>query len=55
MTEDEVLNKYSTDGLKRNILSRSAKRLNMEFDPQYDKMTKQERDEFLDKLYGIEK
>ena len=47
-TEDEVLARYSTPRLRRNELPRAAKKLNMEFDAQYNRMTKAERDEFLD-------
>lgn len=53
--EEEILAKHSTDRLRRNLLPRQAKKLNMEFDPQYNKMTKVERDEFLDNLYPEEK
>ncbi len=49
--EDEILAKHSTDRLRRNILPRSAKKLNMEFDAQFNRMTKAERDEFLDAIY----
>lgn len=52
MTEEEVLAKYSTSGLRKNSLTREAKKLNMEFDENYRHMTKQERDEFLDKHWG---
>ena len=55
MTEDETLAAHSTPGLRRNVLPRSAKKLNMEFDPQFNKMTKSERDEFLDAIYPEEK
>jgi hypothetical protein len=55
MTEEEILAKHSTDRLRRNILPREAKKLNMEFDGQFIKMTKADRDEFLDKLYPEEK
>ncbi len=54
MNEEEVIKKFSTAGLQRGVLSREAKKLNMEFDPMYNKMTKAERDEFLDKLYPDE-
>ena len=54
MTEDEILAAHSTPGLRRNVLPRQAKKLNMEFDAQFNKMTKAERDEFLDKLYPDE-
>lgn len=49
--EDGILAKHSTDSLRRNTLPRSAKKLNMEFDAQFNKMTKVERDEFLDAIY----
>lgn len=51
MTEEETLAKHSTPSLRRNVLPRSAKKLNMEFDPQFNKMSKADRDEFLEKLY----
>ena len=54
MTEDEILAAHSTPSLRRNVLPRQAKKLNMEFDAQFNKMTKTERDEFLDKLYPDE-
>lgn len=53
--EEDVLAKCSTPGLRRNVLSRFAKKMNMEFDAQFNRMTKVERDEFLDKLYPDEK
>jgi len=53
--EDEIVAKHSTTSLQRNVLPRAAKKLNMEFDAQYNKMTKAERDEFLDSLYPEEK
>ena len=40
--------------LSKNILSREAKKLNMEFDAQFNTLTKAEREEFLDKHYGKE-
>ena len=49
--EDEIVAKYATPGLCRNVLSRQSKKLNMEFDAQFNKMTKEERDEFLDAMY----
>lgn len=52
--EEEILAAHSTPGLRRNILPRSAKKLNMEFDARFNKMTKVDRDEFLDKLYPDE-
>jgi len=52
--EEEILAKHSTPSLRRNELPRSAKKLNMEFDAQFNKMTKVERDEFLDALYPEE-
>ena len=51
MTEEETIAKHSTPSLRRNVLPRHAKKLNMEFDAQYNWMTKADRDEFLDKLY----
>ena len=55
MTEEEILAKNSTPGLRRNILPRSAKKLNMEFDSNYAHMTPADRDDFLDRLYPEEK
>lgn len=52
--EEEILEKCSTPGLRRNVLSRPAKKMIMEFDAQFNKMTKTDRDEFLDKLYPDE-
>ncbi len=49
--EEEILAKHSTDRLRRNILPRESKKLNMEFDENYRHMTKTERDELLDQLY----
>jgi hypothetical protein len=49
MTEDQILAKYSNDGLRRNLLPRSTKKLNMEFDENYRHMSKADRDVFLDK------
>lgn len=50
--EEEILARYSTPRLRRNLLPREAKRLNMEFDAQFNKMTIVERDEFLDGIYS---
>lgn len=52
--EEEILARHSTPNLRRNILPRSAKKLNMEFDSNYAHMTPAHRDEFLDKLYPDE-
>jgi hypothetical protein len=49
--EEEVLACYSTPNLRRNVMLRSSKKLNMEFDAQFNKMTVAERNEFLDTLY----
>jgi hypothetical protein len=51
MTEEEILAKYSPPRLRRNILPREAKKLNMEFDGQFQHLTRAEREEFLDALY----
>lgn len=53
-TEEEILERYSTPSLRRNVLPRAAKKLMMEFDGQYVKWTKAERDSFLDKIYPTE-
>lgn len=50
MNEDQILEKYSTSGLRKNQLTRQTKKLNMEFDERYN-MTKKEREEFLDLYY----
>lgn len=52
--EEKILAEHSTFGLRRSVLSRSAKKLNMEFDPRFNKMTKTERDEFLDAIFPDE-
>ena len=52
--EEEIITKHSTPGLQRNVLSRTSKKLNMEFDSQFNTMTTKERDEFLDMLYPEE-
>jgi hypothetical protein len=52
--EEEILAKHSAPRLRRNILPRAAKKLNMEFDAQFNKMTAAERDEFLDAIYPEE-
>lgn len=52
--EEEILASHSTPNLRRNVLPRSAKKLNMEFDANFNKMTKAERDAFLDQLYPEE-
>ena len=52
MTEEETLAKHSTPRLRRNVLPREAKKLNMEFDAQFNRMTPSEREEFLDSIYG---
>ena len=54
MTEEEILAKHSSPNLRRNILPRSAKKLNMEFDSNYRHMTIADRNEFLDTLYPDE-
>lgn len=51
MTEQEVLERYSTPGLRRNQLTRASKKLNMEFDERLGGMTKTERDAFLDRMF----
>jgi len=54
MNEDEVLMKYSTPGLRRSELTRTAKKMNMEFDENYRHLTVIERNEILDKLFPEE-
>lgn len=51
--EDSVVARYSTPGLRRNQLTRSAKKLMMEFDAQYSGMTAVERDQFLDQMFPV--
>lgn len=53
--EEEVLKLHSTPRLRRNVLPREAKKLNMEFDQNFNTMTKADRDAFLDKIYPEEK
>lgn len=55
MKEEERLAKYSNANLRRNILPREAKKLNMEFDPLYSDMNQVDRDALLDKLYPEDK
>lgn len=50
--EEEILAQSSTPMLRRNTLPREAKKLNMEFDGNYSYMTRKERDDFLDAMYG---
>jgi hypothetical protein len=52
--EESILLRYSTPALRRNCLTRSAKKLNMEFDDRFNKWTKAERDAFLDKFFPPE-
>jgi len=47
--EGEILAKYSSPGLKRNQFSRYAKHWHLR---ENYRMTLQEREELLDKLYG---
>lgn len=54
MDEKEVLAKYSTPGLKKNLLTRASKREAMEFDENYRHLTLQEREEFLDRMFPTE-
>jgi hypothetical protein len=50
-TDEEIVAKFSTPGLKRNVLSRYAKTWHLR--DNY-RMTREERDALLDKLYAIE-
>lgn len=52
MTEAEILEKYSTLGLRKTELTRATKKLNMEFDGQFAAFSRKESDEFLDKYFG---
>ena len=52
--EEEIIAKHSPPRLQRNVLSRTSKKLNMEFDSQFNTMTKEDRDEFLDMIYPEE-
>ncbi len=56
MIEDEVLANFSTPGLKRNKLTRQAKKLNMEFDERGCVLwkSKEDRDAFLDQYFPEE-
>lgn len=51
MTEEEILAKYSTPGLRKNALNRAAKKLNMEFDGQFHGYSSKEREAFLDLFF----
>jgi hypothetical protein len=53
--EEEIIAKHSTPNLRRNVLPRSAMKLNMEFDANFANMTRAERDEHLDRLYPVER
>lgn len=50
-TEDEVLAKYSTPGLRRTELTRTSKKLNMEFDERFSDMDRESRKAFLDRYF----
>ena len=50
MTEDEVLARYSTPGLRKHELSRSAKKDHLNG----LKFSREDRDKVLDELYGPE-
>lgn len=52
--EEHVLKLYSTPGLRKNEVSRASKKWNMEFDPRFRDMSKQDREAFLDEIYGPE-
>lgn len=52
MTEAEILERYSTPGLRKTELTRSTKKINMEFDGQFVGFSRKERDELLDKYFG---
>ena len=54
-SEKEILDKYSTPGLKKNSLDRAAKKMSMEFDENYRHMTPAQREEFLDKHFPEER
>ncbi len=55
MTRDEeICAQFSTPGLRRSVLPRAAKKLNMEFDAQFNRMDRAERDAFLEKMYPTE-
>lgn len=49
--EEGVIIRHSAPGLKRNQLTRAAKKLMMEFDAQYSSMSRAERDEFLERIF----
>jgi hypothetical protein len=53
--EEGVVAAHSTPSLKRNQLTRSAKKLSMEFDERYRSMSKADRDAFLDQLFPEER
>jgi len=49
--EQSIIDRHTTPGLSRGVLTREAMALNMEFNENYRHMTKAERNEFLDKLF----
>lgn len=49
--EESVLARHSTPGLRRNQLTRSVKKLTMEFDAQFSGMSAADRDEFLERMF----
>lgn len=50
-SEAEILSRYSSPGLKRDMLSRYGKKWHLR---ENYRMTQKERDALLDKLYGFE-
>lgn len=52
MTEDEILAEYSTPSLRRNELTRSAKKEHLNGVAKH--LTREERDKILEQLYGQE-
>lgn len=51
MIEEEILAQFSTSGLRKNQLTRAAKKWNMDFDLNFRHFSAVEREEFLDNIF----
>jgi hypothetical protein len=51
MTEQEILARYSTPGLRRNVLTRAGKKWHLQG---FARITSDEIEEILDRLYPCE-
>lgn len=49
--EEAIVAAHSTPSLRRNQITRAVKKLNMEFDAQFSRMSLADRDEFLDRMF----